>query len=129
MKDYYYIPTSNLNLNNILSTESISPSSFYEKRGYGFKRFEKTISNSLVNSFLAFNMVPITPIVRSEREEFPIYFGIPIEALESFRKHQIKEHIIYQIDNTLYLNWAECVILVESLEQKKKLIASTGRMG
>ena len=32
-----YIPTTTLNFNNILSTESISPAIFYEKRGFGLQ--------------------------------------------------------------------------------------------
>ena len=39
MKKTYYIPTTSLNFGNILSTESISPKSFYEKRGFGSSRW------------------------------------------------------------------------------------------
>lgn len=36
----YYILTPTSNLGNILSSESISPAAVYEKRNYGFKRFD-----------------------------------------------------------------------------------------
>ena len=37
----YYIRTLRANLDNILSSESISPVSFYQKRGYGYRRLER----------------------------------------------------------------------------------------
>jgi len=36
----YYIPTSTLNVSNILSSGSISPYSYYGKRQFGIKTFE-----------------------------------------------------------------------------------------
>ncbi len=124
---YFYIPTSNLNLNNILSTESISPFVFYEKRGFGFKRYEKINSNQFNNTFLAYSALPIIPIIISDREEFPIFIRIPQEYLLGHRKHSIKGKEIYQIDSTIYLRWTKCIIIVSNDDQRKKLIASTGK--
>ena len=39
MEHTYYIPTSSLNFNNIISSESISPVEYYAKREYGIRRF------------------------------------------------------------------------------------------
>ena len=36
-----YIPTSTLNFNNILSSESISPKAFYAIRGFGYSRWQE----------------------------------------------------------------------------------------
>lgn len=35
----FYIPTSSLNFNNILSSESISPKAFYTARSFGYGRW------------------------------------------------------------------------------------------
>ena len=37
----YYIPTTTLNVDNILSTESISPQTFYAKRKFKPNYFER----------------------------------------------------------------------------------------
>ena len=39
MRRLYYIPTSSLNFNSIVASESISPARFYYKRTFGMKRF------------------------------------------------------------------------------------------
>ena len=36
---HLYIPTCSQNFNNIMSSESISPAGFYERRNFGMKRF------------------------------------------------------------------------------------------
>lgn len=41
-----YIPTTTLNFDNILSSESISPKAFYEKRGFGYKTWETVDENN-----------------------------------------------------------------------------------
>ena len=49
-----YIPTTTLNFNNILSSETISPKAFYGKRGYGYKRWETVAENCLENGILLY---------------------------------------------------------------------------
>ena len=49
-----YIPTTTLNFNNILSSETISPKVFYERRGYGYRRWENIPENSLENGILLY---------------------------------------------------------------------------
>lgn len=44
-----YIPTCTLNFNNILATESISPAGFYNRRGFGNKRYYKVQANDFNN--------------------------------------------------------------------------------
>ena len=50
----YYIPTSSLNFNNILSTESISPESFYECRKFGYSRWTPIPDNAFPNVVLLY---------------------------------------------------------------------------
>lgn len=128
MEKYIFIPINSLNLNNVLSSESISPSSFYEKRGYGFKRFEKITINPFVNSFLAFNKLPLIEDTKSDREEYPIYIAVPLKLISDIsEKFESNEILIYQIDRTIYLNWFECFFISRNPEEKNKLIASTKR--
>lgn len=49
-----YIPTTTLNFNNILSSETISPKAFYGIRGYGYKRWEPVAENCLENGILLY---------------------------------------------------------------------------
>lgn len=49
-----YIPTTTLNFNNILSSETISPKVFYERRGYGYKRWVTVAENCLENGILLY---------------------------------------------------------------------------
>ena len=63
-----YIPTSTLNFNNIMSSESISPVSFYDKRKYGYKRFEKVEPNNFDNIIILYNKYPIFDIYDNKLE-------------------------------------------------------------
>lgn len=128
MEKYFYIPINSLNFNNILSSESLSPFSFYEKRGYGFKRFEKLTLNPFSNSILAYNAIPLIENLKSDREEFPIYLAIPNDYLEDVKNSYTKDNIlILQISKTIYLNSFECFFITKSQEEKLKLIASSRR--
>jgi len=127
MGQYYFIPTSSINYNNILSSESISPPSFYEKRGYGFKRFEKVTPSPLNHSFLAYSKIPRFSLKNSEREEFPLFIAVPKAFLQSFKIVQKSNSEIIQIDGTVFLNEKSCFFIVGSEQDKMKLIASTQR--
>ena len=63
-----YIPTSSLNFNNILSSESISPRSFYEWRGFGYRRWTAIPENDNENVILLY--------------ESPFSFDRPISDVE-----------------------------------------------
>ncbi len=49
-----YIPTSTLNFNNILSSESISPKSFYAIRSFGYSRWQEVEENNQENIILLY---------------------------------------------------------------------------
>lgn len=49
-----YIPTSTLNFNNILSSESISPKAFYAIRGFGYSRWQEVAENNQENAILLY---------------------------------------------------------------------------
>ena len=65
-----YIPTTTLNFNNILSSETISPKAFYGKRGYGYKRWESVAENGFENSILLYRK--------------PFYFSRPANELDDY---------------------------------------------
>ncbi len=67
-----YIPTTTLNFNNILSTESISPKSFYENRNFGYKRFEIVEPSGLENSLIAYSKIPHFEINDSELDNYTL---------------------------------------------------------
>lgn len=50
----YYIPTTTLNLNNILSSESISPKAFYAARGFGYSSWESIPENDVDNAIILY---------------------------------------------------------------------------
>jgi len=127
MEQYYFIPTSSINYNNVLASESISPPAYYEKRGYGFKRFEKVMPSPLNNSFLAYSEIPKFSLKNSEREEFPLFIAVPKDYLSTFKVIDKGEFQIVQIDGTIYLNPDICFFLAGSEKEKLMLIASTQR--
>ncbi|WP_438965579.1 hypothetical protein [Flavobacterium sp.] len=128
MENYLYIPVNSLNFNNILSSESISPQIFYEKRGYGFKRFEKSNINSFTNSILVYNKIPITHDIKSDREEFIFYLAVPSNLIKKeTQKHNLNNFEIFQLDYTLYINSVECFFITRTKNESLKLIASTNR--
>lgn len=76
-----YIPTSTLNFNNIMSSESISPAIFYTKRRFGYKRFEKVAPNNLDNLVLLYDKYPIFDINDKELENYPLVIEIDTHSV------------------------------------------------
>jgi hypothetical protein len=101
---------------------------FYEKRGFGFKRFEKNLLNPFTNSILLYDKIPVTEFIKSDREEFIVYLAIPNKGEDKFIKsYKIGDFKIYQHDSTIYINSLECFFITNSTEEVLKLKAITGR--
>lgn len=98
-----YIPTSTLNFNNILASESISPAGFYSLRGFGYKRFEKVEPNNLDKRIILYEKYPIFDIDDKELENEPLVIEINTNFI-SEEIIQIFENGIYFSEETLYLN-------------------------
>ena len=127
METYYYIPVSSLNFSNILSSESVSPKAFYEKRGYGLKRFEKNSANPFDYFLLAYSAVPRVEASISDREAYTIYIAVPEEFLHGGNgKSRFKDITIIQVDRPVYLNYKDCHFVVNDLSAKTEL-ESTAR--
>jgi hypothetical protein len=128
MENYLFIPINSLNFNNILSSESISPASFYEKRGFGFKRFERINANPLPNSVLAYTKVVAIETPESDREEYPIYLAVPESYFPKDCKETITDKVtVLQTDASIHINWQECFFIAKNEEDRKKLAAGTKR--
>ena len=97
-----YIPTSTLNFNNIMSSESISPVAFYANRRFGYKRFEKVVPNDLDNLILLYDKYPIFDINDKELENYPLVIEIDTQDLPD-DCIQEKEGIFFT-SKTIYLN-------------------------
>mgnify|MGYP001218569091 FL=1 len=97
-----YIPTSTLNFNNLMSSESISPANFYLRRGFGYKRFEKVAPNSLDNRIILYRDFPVFDIKDKELENYPMVIEIDSRYVND---DLIKEsNGVYFSEETLYFN-------------------------
>ena len=97
-----YIPTSTLNFNNLMSSESISPASFYSKRGFGYKRFVKVDPNPLDNRIILYKDFPVFMIHDNELENYPLVIEIDSRYVN---EDVIKEiNGIYFAEETIYFN-------------------------
>lgn len=95
----YYIPTSSLNFNNILSTESISPKSFYERRGFGYSRWFTVEENSIEHLTILYDKPHMFERPQSDIEDHPMLIEIDVD--DEFSK--LADGIFYT-ERTIYLN-------------------------
>ena len=122
MKTYktYYIPTSTLNFPNILSTESISPKSFYEKRTFGMKRWQPVSLNCGENHITLYDKLVGFECPQSDLEDHPLLVEICLTE-ESELKHVGGS--MYACDHTIYINPTNVQFLFFSEEHKKIAIS------
>lgn len=94
-----YIPTTSLNFNNILSTESISPRAFYSQRGFGYSRWFTIPENEIEGAILLYESPYkiVRPI--SDMEDHPLW--IEIDTNNDYP--MLKSGIRYS-QRTIYLN-------------------------
>ena len=94
-----YIPTTTLNFNNILSSESISPKAFYEQRGFGYNRWSSIPENDMPNAILLYDKPFALSRPDNGLEDHPLF--IEIKADEDF---PCVGDGVYYCDHTLYLS-------------------------
>lgn len=111
----YYIITSSLNIDNILSSESISPISFYGKREFGYRTFQKIDKVNIVNSIILFSEIPFFEIHDSERENYPMVIEIEDDVQVKDKINNVGQNHtgckIFFYNQTIYLNPWNCRIL------------------
>lgn len=110
-----YIPTSSLNFNNILSSESVSPKSFYEKRNFGYSRWESIPENPFKNVILLYDNLFSFERPKSDMEDHPMLIEVQIgeNELKTFSDG------IFYVDKTIYLSPNRTYFIFFTEEDKK----------
>jgi len=94
----FYIPTSTFNFNNILSSESISPKAFYEKRGFGYSRWATIPENPYNNAIVLYDSLCFFDRPKSDIEDHPLLVEVQLEESELKQKEGF-----WFTDHTIYL--------------------------
>lgn len=113
----YYIPTSTLNISNILSSGSISPYSYYGKRQFGIKSFEPIKEcEKFKDQIILFRNYPLFSIV-SDKESYPVCIEIEIPD-----NMVIPSNIpdVYYASNTIYISPSNIFFVFENEEYLNK---------
>ena len=113
----YYIPTSTLNISNILSSGSISPYSFYVKRQFGIKSFEPIKEcERFKDQIVLFRKYPLFSIV-SDKESYPVCIKIEIPD-----NMVIPSNIpdVFYTTKTIYISPSNITFVFENEEYLKK---------
>lgn len=115
----YYIPTSTLNISNILSSGSISPYSYYGKRQFGIKSFEPIKEcEKFKDQIILFRNYPLFSIV-SDKESYPVC--IEIEVPDNM---VIPSNIpdVYYTSKTIYISPLNISFIFENEEYLNKAL-------
>lgn len=99
----FYIPTTSLNFNNILSSESISPKAFYKNRSFGYGRWGSIPENPLENSIVVYDFPFTFTRPASEYEDHPLLIEVLLDEDFSSTFMQVADHV-FLCDKTIYLN-------------------------
>lgn len=94
-----YIPTSTLNFNNILSSESISPKTFYTQRGFGYSRWTEIPENNIDTAILLYDKPFRFVRPASDMEDHPMLIEICTD--EDFPS---TKNGMFYTDHTIYLS-------------------------
>lgn len=120
--DKLYLPTSSLNFNNIMSSESISPKSFFVHRKFGYDRFYNVQANNLDNYILLYEKYPFFYVDDSKLENYPIVFEIYTRNLNI----EIQEcQGVYLTHQTIYLNPFNTKVIFRNPEERQNTIGKT----
>lgn len=113
----YYIPTSTLNISNILSSGSISPYSYYGKRKFGIKSFEPIKEcEKFKDQIILFGNYPTFSII-SDKESYPMC--IVIELPDNM---VVQSNIpdVYYTSKTIYISPSNVSFVFENEEFMNK---------
>lgn len=98
-----YIPTSSLNLDNILQAESISPLSFYAQRKTGYKSIELIEEvKQFPNHIVLFDHPVLFTIHDPGRDNFPLLIEIEVDC-KQFNIERIDDKGVYLCGRTIDL--------------------------
>lgn len=124
MNKKLYIPTTTLNFNNILSSESVSPKAFYPLRSFGYPRWIPIAENPFENSIILYEYCCSFDIPKSNFENHPLLIEITMNELEQKYLKNVSKGI-YLYDQTIYLDpWNTKFIFFSEDERKITLSMS-----
>lgn len=82
MERDFYIPTSSLNFNNIVSSECISPAAFYSQREFGLRRFVDIFDGRYKNNIIMADRVAGFSRPMSDVEDHPMLVKAVLDESE-----------------------------------------------
>ena len=121
----FYIPTSTLNFNNILSSESISPKAFYEKRGFGYSRWATIPENPYANAVVLYENLCFFDRPKSDVEDHSLVIEVLLEESELKQAEEFwySDHTIYLAPSTtrfLFFSESEKTITLSMSENSSE---------
>lgn len=117
-----YIPFNSNDYNNVLSTLSISPRSFYEVRDYGFKRASRTILNPLEDALVGYDK----PVFHKEAKDVDNGYPVIIALNYDIKLNNGEPSNYALIYKTVYL-FSDFEILFRKTSEKKEIEARSLR--
>lgn len=117
-----YIPTSTLNFNNIMASESISPAIFYSIRGFGYKRFDKVDPNNLDNRIILFDKYPVFYINDKELENYSLVIEIDTKTISEDIICEYGNGVFYS-EETIYLNPFSTQFIFNNESEKRSTLS------
>lgn len=120
-----YIATTSLNFDAIVSTDSVSPASFYQQREFGISLFYDKASFCLPNSILLTDAFPVFSINRSEVEHRPMVIEIEDLNYPSFfeKVKDNDDYSVYRTERTIYISPLSCKIFFFSEADKRATLS------
>lgn len=115
-----YIPTTTLNISNILASSSISPIAFYGKRTFGvpwFEPLEKT--SGFRDVILLFSEFPIYEIVLTNKESYPMIVEINVP---DHQIHKTNVEGVFYASNTIYISPSSTKFFFLNQMEKEKAL-------
>lgn len=110
----YYIPTTTLNYNNILSTESISPPCFYAERAFGYTRWTCIDENPYEDRVLLYSSPVRVDRPKEDREDHSL-----IIEIESDKGYPELQPGVHYAQETIYLDPGRVRFIFDSEEHRK----------
>lgn len=118
MNKTYYIPTTSLNFNNILSSESISPKAFYSTRSFGYMRWSTIPENPFKNSIVLYDELCSFSRPASDYEDHPLLVEVILDENEVSDLFHLNEHA-WLCDHTIYIDPSSSRLLFFSEKDKR----------
>ena len=120
-----YIATTTLNFDAIVSTESVSPASFYQLRKFGISLFYDKASLMRPNSILLTDVFPYFSIIRDEVAHRPMVIEIEDSNYPGMF-NKVKDnngYSVYQTGQTIYLSPLSSVFYFYSEGDKRATLS------